>query len=61
MPVVVNQLKIKSNVKDSGDSKSSSKSAKEGGGGKMGHEEREILIKECIRRVMEELRFEIGR
>lgn len=63
MPVVVNTLKIKTNVKDSGDKKSSSSSSNTSNseGGKVNTEERELIINECVRRTLEELRYKIGR
>lgn len=63
MPIIVNTLKIKTNVKDSGDKKSSSSGSNTSNntGGKVNTEERELIINECVRRTLEELRYKIGR
>jgi hypothetical protein len=59
MPVTVKELNITANVSGSS-SGSSSKKAVAGGGG-MGKLDKEVIIKEAVRRVMEELSYKMGR
>lgn len=59
MPVTVKELNITANVSGTS-SGSSSKKAVAGGGG-MGKLDKEVIIKEAVRRVMEELSYKMGR
>jgi hypothetical protein len=58
MPITVKELNISANV--SGNSGTTSSKPAAGGGG-MGKLDKEIIIREAVRRVMEELSYKMGR
>lgn len=58
MPITVKELNISANV--SGNS-TNNKPAAGGGGGGIGKLDKEVIIREAVRRVMEELSYKTGR
>ncbi len=57
MPITVKELNISASV--SGNSTSNKPAA--GGGGGIGKLDKEVIIREAVRRVMEELSYKMGR
>jgi hypothetical protein len=59
MPVTVKELNISANVSGSSSGTKSEKQVASGGG--LGKLDKEIIIREAVRRVMEELSYKTGR
>ena len=60
MPVTVQELNINTTVQNEG---KEAKSGQEGGnkGGGLGKADKEVIIQECVRRIMEQLEHQKGR
>lgn len=61
MPVNVKELILKFDVKGSSNSGKDAKPAPVGNGSAMSKNDKEVIIREAIRRVMEELEYKFGR
>lgn len=59
MPVTVKELNISTNVSGSSSGTKTEKTVAVGGG--LGKLDKEIIIREAVRRVMEELSYKMGR
>ncbi len=59
MPITVKELNISASV--SGNSTNNKPAAGGGGGGGIGKLDKEVIIREAVRRVMEELSYKTGR
>ncbi len=59
MPVTVKELNISTNVSGSSSGTKTEKTVAAGGG--LGKLDKEIIIREAVRRVMEELSYKMGR
>lgn len=61
MPVNVKELVIEANLKGGSTGAKTEKPAASGGGGGLSKLDREVIIREAVRRVMEELSYKFGR